>query len=122
MAHLNTTNALPNVQHPGRAPTGATVLVRTAPASEADTTRYRSGMISDADDEGGAAPSYGIIYDDSATDQQEGEGELDDEEDGVAAGRVLGVPASPCVWCAARLNLARCSFRREKHDEARAAL
>lgn len=102
------------------------MLVRLAPADAASATRYRSGMVSDANDDGGPL-SYDIIYDEAditttntTTDQQEaGEQQEEDEEDGVAADRVLGVPASPCVWCAARLNLARCSFRRGRHSEVR---
>ncbi|CAM9145730.1 unnamed protein product [Pylaiella littoralis] len=101
---------------------GATVLVRMAPVP-ATATLYRSGMVSDANDDGGSPPlplSYDVIYDetdDSGGSKGEQQGEEDDEEDGVEADRVLGVPSSPCVWCAARLNLARCSFRRGKQEE-----
>ena len=106
---------------------GSTVLVRLAPSDAASATRYRSGMISDANDgdDDGDCPTYDVIYDEAdnnnAADQQgQGREEEEDEEDGVAADRVLGVPASPSVWCAARLNLARCSFRRGKHSEVSA--
>lgn len=104
---------------------GATVLVRLASSAAGSATRYRPGMISDANDDGdgGGSPTYDVIYDEAehSTDQQGAEQEEEeDEEDGVAADRVLGVPASPCVWCAARLNLARCSFRRGRHAEVRA--
>lgn len=99
--------------------TGATVLVRVAPSDAASATRYRSGMVSDANDDGGSL-SYDVIYDEAAEQQgAEQQEEEEDEEDGVAADRVLGVPVSPCVWCAARLNLARCSFRRGGHAEVR---
>ncbi|CAM9413822.1 unnamed protein product [Ectocarpus sp. 6 AP-2014] len=90
----------------------------------ATSTCYRSGMVSDANEDDGPCPTYDVIYDETAVksaaggneEQQEGE-EEDDEEDGVSPDRVLGVPLSPCVWCAARLNLARCSFRRRRHEE-----
>eukprot|EP00903_Cladosiphon_okamuranus_P008218 g7911.t1 len=101
---------------------GATVLVRLAPSDAASATRFRSGIISDADDNGGS-PTFDVIYDEAENNaDQQGAGtgreaEEEDEEDGVAADRVLGVPASPCVWCAARLNLARCSFRGGRHAE-----
>lgn len=98
------------------------MLVRLAPSDTASATRYRAGMISDANDDGGGSLTYDVIYDEAETanDQQGAAGqEEEDEEDGVAADRVLGVPASPCVWCAARLNLARCSFRRGRHSEVR---
>lgn len=110
--------------HHAKPHAGATVLVRMAPVP-ATATRYRSGMVSDANDDGGSPPlplSYDVIYDetdDSGGSKGEQQGEEDDEEDGVEADRVLGVPSSPCVWCAARLNLARCSFRRGKQEEVR---
>lgn len=108
------TPALPRKLQPRPALSGATVFVRLEPADAAPAIRYRSGIISDVNDDGGGALSYDVIYDEaeSNTDPQE-----EDEEDGVAADRVLGVPTSPCVWCAARLNLARCSFRRGRHAE-----
>lgn len=103
---------------------GATVLVRMAPVPST-ATRYRSGMVSDANDNGGSPPlplSYDVIYDetdDASGGKGDQQAEQDDEEDGVAADRVLGLPVSPCVWCATRLNLARCSFRRRRHEEVR---
>lgn len=118
--HLNAVSANPLPKN--IPPTGATVLVRLAPSDAASATRFRSGMIADADDNGGS-PTYDVIYDEAEnTADQQGAGagqEEEDEEDGVAADRVLGVPASLCVWCAARLNLARCSFRRGRHAEVR---
>lgn len=99
---------------------GATVLVRTKPTAAADTatTRYRPGMVSDANNGGEPqATTYDVIYDE-ADERQKGE-EDEDEEDIVSAERVLGVPASPSTWCAARLNLARCSFRGGRHNEVR---
>ncbi|CAN0377665.1 unnamed protein product [Ectocarpus sp. 12 AP-2014] len=106
-----------------RAPVvGATVLVRVLP-NGTTATRYRSGMVSDANEDDGPCPTYDVIYDETVkstaggNEEQQEEEEEDDEEDGVSLDRVLGVPLSPCVWCAARLNLARCSFRRGRHEE-----
>ena len=125
--HLTTSEHphTPPRENPNRAPSrgnaGATVLVRLAPSDAAAATRYRAGMISDANDDGGnSSPTYDVIYDEAEPPADQAAAELEeDEEDGVAADRVLGVPASPCVWCAARLNLARCSFRRGRHAEVR---
>ncbi|CAN0461177.1 unnamed protein product [Ectocarpus sp. 12 AP-2014] len=106
-----------------RAPVvGATVLVRMLPTG-ATATRYRSGMVSDANEDDGPCLTYDVIYDETVkstaggNEEQQEEEEEDDEEDGISPDRVLGVPLSPCVWCAARLNLARCSFRRGRHEE-----
>lgn len=98
----------------------------TAAAATATPTRYRSGMVSDANDGDGPQASYDVIYDEVTANKTGGKGEMEgeeeeeeDEEDGVSAERVLGVPASPSIWCAARLNLARCSFRGGRHNEVR---
>ncbi|CAM9472260.1 unnamed protein product [Laminaria digitata] len=101
--------------------TGSTVLVRVLTGDAAATvSRYRSGMVSDAEDDG---RSYDVIYDETDPNAN-GDGvgmggadEEEDEEDGVAATRVVTVSLSPCVSCAARLNLARCSFRKGEHAE-----
>ncbi|CAM9593347.1 unnamed protein product [Scytosiphon promiscuus] len=102
---------------------GATVLVRTTPTVvPATPTRYRSGMISDANNDDGPRATYDVIYDEDdaktgGRGEMQGDEEDEDEEDGVSAERVLGVPACPSIWCAARLNLARCSFRGGRHSE-----
>lgn len=97
------------------------VRVLTADAA-ATVSRYRTGMVSDAEDDG---RSYDVIYDETDPNGS-GDGvgmggpdEEEDEEDGVAAERVVTVSLSPCVSCAARLNLARCSFRNGGHAEVR---
>ena len=92
------------------------VLTRDATAT---VSRYRSGMVSDAEDDG---RSYDVIYDKTdlnGNGDGVGADEEEDEEDGLAAERVLTVSISPCVSCAARLNLARCSFRKGEHAEVR---
>lgn len=102
---------------------GSTVLVRVLTGdAAANVSRYRSGMVSDAEDDG---RSYDVIYDETDA-SGNGDGvriggpdEEEDEEDGVAAERVVTVSLSPCVSCAARLNLARCSFRSGGHAEVR---
>lgn len=94
------------------------MLVRTLAGAESDATtiRYRSGMVSDANDEG---KSFDIIYDDTTFDAvgSGAVGEEDDEEDGVAADRVVATSISPSLSCAARLNLARCAYRGGRHAE-----
>lgn len=61
----------------------------------------------------GRPVSYDVIYDESDADGE-------DEEDGVVANRVVSVAVtSPCVSCAARLNLARCLFKVPLHSEVR---
>lgn len=78
-------------------------------------------MVSDAaelggdedNDNKGRRVSYDVIYDESDADGK-------DEEDGVEADRVVSVAdISPCVSCAARLNLARCLFKVSLHLEVR---
>ena len=99
------------------------MLVRVLTGDAAATaSRYRSGMVSDAEDDG---RSYDVIYDETDPSgngdgvRMGGPDEEEDEEDGVAAERVVTVSLSPCVSCAARLNLARCSFRNGGHAEVR---
>lgn len=100
---------------------GSTVLVRVLAGDAAATvSRYRSGMVSDAEDDG---RSYDVIYDETNPNgdgvRMGGSDEEEDEEDGVAAERIVTVSLYPCVSCATRLNLARCSFRRGRHAEVR---
>lgn len=76
-------------------------------------------MVSDAEDD---SRSYDVIYDETdlnGNGDGVGADEEEDEEDGVAAERVVAVSLSPCVSCAARLNLARCSFRKGEHAKVR---
>lgn len=79
-------------------------------------------MVSDSNDDGRV--SYDVIYDENSPSRKANEDldaaaeeEDDDEEDGVEADRVVPVSISPCLSCAARLNLARCWFRKGKHNE-----
>lgn len=93
---------------------GANVLVKSVREGEPVTIRYRPGIISDAsdDNDNGAPLTYDIIFDERDADG-------DDEEDGVTAEWIVTLPISPCLSCAARLNLARCSFKVSRHQEVR---
>lgn len=90
---------------------GAAVLVRSA--ATIVPVQYRGATVSDVD-HGGAddRPSLDVIYDD---DSEDGE----DEENGVGTERVVTLSMSPCVSCAARLNLGRCYFKEARHPEVR---